>query len=425
MRMKRGGRRLDEGKPGSIPEPLLLALLFLATFLAHTLYIFVFMSPESYLGSDMGEYDQRAESFSEGKVPWMAAFYPPFYHIFLGSAYAVLKAAGIYALKYNAMVAIHAFLSAFGTVFVYLISKKMFGERAALLSALLYAFSYQTLYLNAWLMSENLLVPVFLAAVYVAVCRLDTKPDYALLGLLLGIAAITRTAVLIVFPIFAVWMLANRKDKKDVLVFTVVFALVLGAQILYNYGTTNGEEKFLASNGGVNFAFLHCGYKEIRFEGGGYAAYFIPPAHGKYFNNTTLLTGVPLTNASYFYGLGLECIRQDPVKRIADWQNVAYLFDSQFFPIAGGIPYQDGLFAVAKALNYLVLMPFSVYCLFACRGKRGHAVLLAAVFASFLLACYALFPGEERYLVPYYFVFFILGGAGLLKAAGDFTKRRG
>lgn len=404
-------------------------MVFLVSFVIRILYIFIFMDPTSYASfTDMSGYDWRAENFILGKELFMPAAQPPFYHMFLGSIYWIFTALGVHALKLKLMVAVHSALSSLAAVFLYLVAKKAFGNTAALLAALLFAFSYQTIYMDAWLMSENLFIPLVLASVYLLVCRLERRSDYALLGLIVGLTTITRVMGGLLFPIFVLWIWQYEKKKyakENLLLFSLAFFTVVVAQISANYIYTDGQVAFITTNGGHNFAMLHCQYDALYTHsvenGQPITAFFEPVAYLNLTRDNVLNTNVSWTNQMYYYQMGWECFKKDPVGRLLDFRNIYDIFNSMTFPNAALPPfskeviYQFALFTIAKFFNYFILIPLSLFYIVSGKGNRKYAILLAAIFVSYLAVAQVTSVGEERYLLPLYFTFFMLGAAGLEK----------
>jgi hypothetical protein len=208
-----------------------------AIFLAAVLLQLVFLAllPKSFSSNHSRDYadfyDPAAQNLLDGKglvvdSGRFLTLYPPGFPLFLAAVYGAADALG--ANRMHAITAANVLCMAAGSVLVFCIARRAFGERTGLISAALWT----TYVFNLWLVkqpnSEIPFIPLFYGAVLcfmLSVPKLEAK--WALLsGLLLGWAGLVRPIVLFVPGILGVFFLLRRGAalKRRVLMATVLVA---------------------------------------------------------------------------------------------------------------------------------------------------------------------------------------------------------
>lgn len=227
-----------------------LILIFLLAFtirLIFALYISEIPASDAYV------YDQLAISLSQDKgyvnVDGTAhSFYPPFYPFFLSIIYR------FFGHNYAAVMIVQSVIGALTCVLVYSIGRRLGGAMAGALSACLCAV-YPPFIKSAGLLLTELLFTFLLSLIvyYLLKIRENTHyKDCIMLGLLLGISALTKSA-LVILSIFIIPVFINKEDAlKKYIVVVLFFALVISPWVIRNYSIYH---KFvpIATQGGITF----------------------------------------------------------------------------------------------------------------------------------------------------------------------------
>ncbi|MFH0803464.1 MAG: hypothetical protein V2A78_13910 [bacterium] len=396
-------------------EPFILCMLLLG-FIIRILYIFIFTTPQDYLVSDMGGYDERACQMVKGQEIFCPTYWPPFFHIFLSWIYRPLQFLGMLQYRVGIYIVFMALLSVMTNWALYGISLKLFSKRVAQIVLLTATFWYPLIYLNIFVLSENLFIPLLYIGLYILVCGKQNVKNAVALGVLWSAAFLTRPIFLSFIPLFLLWALYHRLGRKYILSFFSTVLLIVFLMVSFNISTTKGREKSISSGGGVNFALTWCEAKSIEYHLGGYGYSFVPPAAIDYPENKRIVTNVPFYDQRYYYQMGLNSIKRDPKVLFRNLRSIFRLFHSHMFPRWGNIFRGYQLTQLFKILNifFLVLSIVAVW-----RVRRGklpmeracikYVSLFVLLFFSLLIAVYLQNPGEERYIIPYAPLFIILG----------------
>lgn len=175
----------------------------------------------------------------------------PLYPYFMAVVYAVTNAS-IHAVKI-AQIA----LGLVTIFFIYKTGEKISDRRAGILAALL-ASVYGPLFFHEQIfIPEALALPLYAAALYVA-CLLWERVTFrkaVVLGVLAGLAALTKAGVLLFVPVFAVMLVLKNKasqGRKSAWWVLVACLLTIAPIPLHNY--FRGHDRvFLTSHAGFNF----------------------------------------------------------------------------------------------------------------------------------------------------------------------------
>ena len=190
--------------------------------------------PDLQPAFDAGDYERHALSIAAGDgYPDTAvaapgsptALRPPLYPYVLGAVYAVSGDSRTAARLLGAV------LGTLAVLLLFLIGRAVFSERAGLWAAALAAVSPTLVLLNSSLVSEQVFVPLVLGLA-LAIVRAP-RGDWrwaALLGVLCGLAALTRViGLLLVLPaVLAVWGSRPRLTRRALL---APVAVVLAAAL--------------------------------------------------------------------------------------------------------------------------------------------------------------------------------------------------
>ncbi|MFH1056070.1 MAG: glycosyltransferase family 39 protein [Candidatus Altiarchaeota archaeon] len=392
---------------------LALILLSLAVRVA---YIYPFTQPANYVVSDMVFYDGHADDLLNNRKSWAPTFWPPSYYIFLSWVYYVLKALGLYGQKYMLLPFVHALMSCLSPFFIYRITEKIASRKAAITACLIYAVFYPLIYLNVFILSENLFLPLLAASLYIIVCKLDAgkKTWFVISGLTLSLAAVTRPPLILFTPLFLAWHYHyNKGGLKGLALFLAAFMAVLSLHSLYSYEVTGGKSLSISTNGGPNFVLTWCDLREIGYRTNTEFAHFISPGNIDYPESRKVITNVQFTNQTYYYLMGLDCIKKNPSRIVSNIKQIFKVFHSYLFPRFSSVTGYETLFLIFKLFTYGMLIPLSLISfMYVAKENRKHVILLLLLVASLLIVVYVQAVGEERYLIPYEVAFIILGSVG-------------
>ena len=176
---------------------------------------------EQYVHLDLSnvDYDPRGV---------LTTFRAPLYPAFLAGIY-LLFGAGVH--RFFAARLAQAFLGALLPVLTYLVARRWFpeDERAARLSAGVIAFYPMLLLYPLALATENLFFVLVLAGLLVLLVAVErpTPGGFAAAGVLFGLAALTRSIILLAVGMAAVWLWFSLRRRRE----TVILCLALGATI--------------------------------------------------------------------------------------------------------------------------------------------------------------------------------------------------
>jgi 4-amino-4-deoxy-L-arabinose transferase-like glycosyltransferase len=379
----------------------LYSLLFLGLAL-RLLYIFIFTTPESYLFSDPAGYDSRALLMASKQHIAFSTYFPPFFHIFLSFIYRPLIWLNIIDWRIKIDIIIFAIFYMVGFWCIYQIVKKLFTKKIAIIILLILIFWYPFLFLNYLIMSENLFFLLLFLGLYILVCKDLNIFNGIILGFIWGLALLCRPIFSLAIPLFLIWGWYYKLNRKALIGFTAVIFFLIASMMTFNFYYTNGVEKSISSNGGVNFAMLWCDAKSIQFNGENYYYWFAPPANENYPDNKRIYTNKPFTNQRYYYKMGLNCIKNNPKIIFSNISSVIKNFNSSLFPTTSGVPYWQKLRTLFKILN-IILFFGAIISIFIAKAKTNqkYLYLFGLIVFSLLLATYLQGVGEERYIIPY------------------------
>jgi hypothetical protein len=368
----------------------------------------------NYLVSDMGGYWFRAlERFEGNDVninQWV--IWPPFYHITLTWLFKVLDLFRLLPFKLEAVLFLNIILSTWSVYLVYFISRDMVQQTlTAIIITLIYSFYYPLVYFNAFVLSENLAIPMLIASVWAVFYR---KKASVLLGAtFFAIAVAVRPNFGILgLPLFTYIAISGTNRRLAIihgLLFSGIFFSLLALVALENYRISEGRLKGLSANGGVNFYLAQTKQYSIISEFDGYKYVLIPPSTAQHPENGTFQTSVPIYNQKYFYNLGIKHIKENPQVLIENLSKFKSLFFGPLFPSMGNAfgfsrmlkLSQYLIFAMSLLLGmYLLLFNNTIY-------DRKKLFLISSI-PVFLIITHYFFNVEQRYVYSFAFAIFIM-----------------
>ncbi|MBU1203890.1 MAG: glycosyltransferase family 39 protein [Nanoarchaeota archaeon] len=126
-------------------------------------------------------------------------------------------------------------LCSIGTIFLtYLIAKKLFNKKTALLSATLLSFFPLEVLHGSILVAETIGSFLMLLGIYLFL--LDKKMNYFLSGVLIGLAYVTKVTFVFVLPLLLLYLLyLKKKIVKEHICLILGFLLILIPELIFFY----------------------------------------------------------------------------------------------------------------------------------------------------------------------------------------------
>lgn len=182
---------------------LLVRLIFLVENIDSPFY--------NYRGIDSQQYHTMAVGFVDGTWPGGQVFrWPPLYPLFLGILYET-AGQNITFLK-----VVHLTLGSLSCVLVYLIARAVFSGRFVPIAAAVICCLYGTLvYFDSQLLSVSLDVLLGLSVIWLLLfaSRHRHAVWWVLAGVVIGLSAINRGAILLFVPVALFWMYMAQGQK--------------------------------------------------------------------------------------------------------------------------------------------------------------------------------------------------------------------
>ena len=187
--------------------------------------IFVIVILKGLITSQPGDenvYYYMGKLINEGKIPYKNFFYahPPL-HLYLIAL--IYKIAGFNIVILKLIPLISTLISAF---FIFKIAKEKFDNTEAILSSLLFLFSYSIMFNSVFSFGIEIATMFLLIGMYFFM----NKKNYILSGIFFGLASVTRLLSLV--PVFIIFLIVLLSSKKNFLKlssgFLIIFLLVNG-----------------------------------------------------------------------------------------------------------------------------------------------------------------------------------------------------
>ncbi|MFH1725975.1 MAG: tetratricopeptide repeat protein [Elusimicrobiota bacterium] len=237
------------------PRPFGLAGVFLTALVLRLIFLHQFnQSPfGDHLHIDAAAYDRWGWAIAQGDWLGKGAFYQsPLYPYFLGLVYSV------FGHSLRAVQWIQVLLGSFSCVLLYFVGRRVFGETAGWLTAVLAALYQPFIFYDAVLLKGS--TTVFLEALTLLCLLRAPEPAsarWALAGgACLGLAALNRGNFLLAVPFIPLWLWARTRDIKSAArlggLFLLGFAFAVAPVTARNYWA---DRDFVLTNytAGINF----------------------------------------------------------------------------------------------------------------------------------------------------------------------------
>ena len=380
-------------------------------------YVFLLTPYTEFLISDMAGFWNRAMERLDGEVFRETQFmaWPPSYHILLAEFFRLLQFLGLENLvRLETPLLIHILV--FG-VSVYALQRALVNRFSfpilSTVVVLLYGLGFPAFYFHAFLLPDNLATSLLVIACACILCRSDWKWLVAS-ALIFGFASCIRPAIAPYGLPFIIYLLIQYRFSTQFFyraaAFTAVFFSIVGLATLENSRISGGKVNGLSANGGLDFFIANSRYHSIRTDYDGWNLIIIVPALSMQPENGYFYTDVPIYNQDYYFKLGWDHIKRDPMRVIKNLEHVKHLFFSDMLPTRYDAPGFSLLRPVWDVFKFIMLLSIIPLCWFwrwiPKRDLPFIGFLICIIFVTFIVSY--LFTGEPRYTYSIIFCFYIL-----------------
>jgi len=409
-----------------------LAAILLVTVLGRVAFILLF---DHTLSLQTSGYDTYAVNLIEGRGYTRFddrsgdSDLPPLYPFFLAGVYEVLGRDPI------AVAVVQIGLDALTVLLLFWIGRRVAGEAVGLLAAAFYGAYPYLLYQNLTLNDTGVFIFLLAAGIAAAYKARDTRNWRwaAALGVAFGLGALTKTLIVLVLPLLALWWwhaLGLRRAVTLGAASGIALALVIAPWAVRNT-RLHGELVLISTNGGSN---LHQGNNPCvaDYLARGWDAQWVrcielaPPELSE-------------TEADRWHReQALTYLREHPgewprlfwTKFWVLWSPVIMPYDLPPDPYLvddAVLQFESTAFQVARVVHVLYFTPLLILGLagliLGWRDRREIAPLVA-VFAAITIA-YLIFHPSTRYRSPADPFVFVLAGYALLRLCPALIRRLG
>jgi 4-amino-4-deoxy-L-arabinose transferase-like glycosyltransferase len=285
-------------------------------------------------------------------------------------------------------------LGAFGILLIGAIAKRLAGERAAAVAAVVAAVYPPLVWVPAYALSETLYSTVALAAAWILSAGQITLRRCAAAAAVTGAAILIRPSMLAFVPLAAAWLLITARERRRsarAAVFAIVIAGCLLPWTIRNH-RQYGRWILVASEGGVTF---WTGNHPLAIGEGDLAANPQLKAAEIAFRRAHEPSS-PEALEPLYYADALGWIRRHP----ADWLVLeARKLFLTIVPLGPSYALHSARYRIASAGSYLVLLPFAMAGAWRLRHRAACAAPLWLMAAATVAAGLVFFP-QERFRIP-------------------------
>jgi len=413
---------MNQTLPISGREKLFLVGLFLFSFILRLIYLLqVKSNPFFYnLSLDPLFHDLWAQAIANGDWIGQGVFFrAPFCPYFLGIIYKIFG----HDLFLTRL--IQHLIGSFSVILIYLLARKLFDRRVAVIAGLLAATYWILIYFEGELLLDFLLVflgTLLLLQLYRASDR-PTFWNWFLAGIVLGLFAITRPNILAFAPFILLWLLIYFRKSKSWLVCIKYWLCVgIGATLvifpvtLRNY-LVGQDFVLVASQGGINFFIGNNPYSD------GTSA--VVPGLGDDWDYADAVVLAeqevghklkPSQASNYFYRRGWDFILKEPGKSLPLLWKKFYLFWNKF-----EVSNNQNTYFFQRYSWLLRILPIGFWLvgplailgmIYSLRHFRKYSLLLFYVFSYMLTVVF--FFVADRFRLPVIPVLIIFAGFALV-----------
>ncbi len=315
-------------------EKIWVLAIFVLAFALRIIYLLQMRSNPHFFSPTMDPlyHDVWAQNIAGGN--WIGGkifFRAPFYAYFLAVVYK------IFGHSYLIPRLIQHLVGSFSCVLVYLVAKRMFNRKIAILSGFLAASYGMFLYFEGELLLDSFLVffDLLLILLLLKAGEVPKLSRWFLCGIVLGFSAITRPNILFFIPFVWLWfflLFFKEKGLKKVIFFCLMFvlgsALVIFPVTLRNY-IVGKDLVLIASQGGINFLIGNNSNAD------GMSAVFYKEAwqYRDFEHMAEKEAGrslKPSEVSSFYYNKGINFLISKPGEAVKLWAKKLYIFWNKF-----------------------------------------------------------------------------------------------
>lgn len=349
-------------------------------------------------------------TFPENWYPWIKADAPQSYYSYSISLFL----AGIYSLfGYQPLAArlVMAVLSTLIVLMIYLLSRRFFNQRIALLSTGIAAVYAYLIFYGVTLVTETPFILALLVAIYLGFKTTENPRWFwwLALGIALALTLLLRMAVIFFLPVFFWWLLAQIQSNRNRISILLIILIIVAAILPFTVRNYRLWNDFLLLESQFGHVFWNGNHPD---HDGNFHPYetFPIPEEILATQNDALITNQLLR-------LGIQNVLNDPVHFVQLTITRLREFFT-FWPTADSTLEAN----VLRVISFGLLAPFATAGLLL-NFKNWRSLLPIYLFILIHTGVYATSWTMIRYRMPLD-VFFIMFAASAILLAVDIWKER-
>ena len=372
--------------------------------------------------SDAGVYFKWGMDMAKGTMKPVGVYYmAPLYPYILAGIFKIFGANISSAIIFQHVVGL------LNLALVYLIAKKTFGERVAILSAIIYALHPLFPFNESKILLTTFTLFFYLLSIYLLTFHKKERPNYLLTftaGIILGISVVQRPNILLFILLVIVWLyLLYKPNYKWVVVSSIILlvgvAIPISPVTIHNY-KASGEFVFLTSNSGVNFYYGANPDAAPTFTRRGQISDSIENEEVKAKKAAEEAMGRQLGPAevsSYWMKRGFEEIGKKPLSWIGyEFKKLFWTINTYEIPNNYNIQFEMDKVPALR----IFFIPYGFICLFGIIGiwliqKRNPLTILLLFYLAAIEAGLLMFTVVSRFRVPLTVILLMFAAYGLLE----------
>lgn len=295
-------------------------------------------------------------------------------------------------------------LASFGTlIFIYKLTLKSFGEKAALITLIISSFHLP------WVIIPGLALPETFFTFLLSLCawyayKIVMEETSVINLMIWGTSFILgfwlKGTHVFLAPLFFLGLLVQKKKMAIRPVTILGFVLLLGLGIHgYLSYTKIGKIQLSASAGGLNFVEGKCPSKKNQDANG---RWWHSPLYTQLNINEFKKWDRPFTDSGYYMLKGLECIKENPLVLIQSVESIPYLFfGNRMWPLSNTryaplLRFYELFFSIFLIIGLAVMVRECIYSIISMEQKLIWTLPVLSLFL-----CVYVFKSELRFRVPF------------------------
>ena len=338
-----------------------------------------------------------------------------------------------------ALVITNILFSSIAIYIFYKLARLLFNQNQALISTILLIIYFPLVYFNSLVLNENIFLPLLITSFYLLALGFkqttlfnpsSLKPTIIkpisliiLSGFLLGLATSIRSILFPFLPIILIWLYLNFNKNKLPLTTTFLISLLIPilAFMALNYRFSRQHLFQLSGSTGINLMMNQCQYKKVTYQTASKETFWFSPPLFHHTSLPSIKTTIPFYHQLPYAKQAWNCLISNPTRLITNFSNPINLFHSVLYPNFSMEPFKPQLIIFSKALSILSFFFFVLYPFLHSSSKPIYSLSLGLILSLFI-SVYLANPGEERYLAPYIWVFFLFTPPALTALIKKFRK---